>query len=115
VTAVSIGDATWSFNYLRGNRAPDRYLFFGASSIAGTLKPAGLEKAKGLITAGYLKDPTVPTWQDDPGFKEWAAFATKYMSPTDVREGLGVYGFTAAATMVHVLDQMESELGGTLP
>jgi hypothetical protein len=34
--------------------------------------------------------------------------------PTDVREGLGVYGFTAAATMVHVLDQMESELGGTL-
>jgi len=76
---------------------PDRYLFFGAASIAGTLKPAGLEKSKGLITAGYLKDPTVPIWQDDPGFKEWAAFATKYMSPADVREGFAVYGFTAAA------------------
>ena len=68
---------------------PERYLFFGAASIAGTLKPAGLEKSKGLITAGYLKDPTDPRWQDDPGFKEWAAFATKYMSPTDVREGTG--------------------------
>jgi hypothetical protein len=59
-------------------------------------------------------EPVPTRRQDDPGFKEWAALATKYMSPTDVREGLGVYGFTAAATMVHVLDQMESELGGTL-
>ncbi len=89
---------------------PERYLFFGAASIAGTLKPAGLEKSKGLITAGYLKDPTVPIWQDDPGFKEWAAFATKYMSPTDVREGLAVYGFTTAATMVHVLEQCGDDL-----
>jgi branched-chain amino acid transport system substrate-binding protein len=31
---------------------PERYLFFGAASIAATLKPAGLEKSKGLITAG---------------------------------------------------------------
>jgi branched-chain amino acid transport system substrate-binding protein len=89
---------------------PDRYLFFGAASIAGTLKPAGLEKSKGLITAGYLKDPTVPIWQDDPGFKEWAAFVTKYLSPTDVREGSAVYGFTAAATMVHVLEQCGDDL-----
>jgi len=89
---------------------PERYLFFGAASIAGTLKPAGLEKSKGLITAGYLKDPTVPIWRDDPGFKEWAAFATKYMSPTDVREGMAAYGFTAAATMVHVLQQCGDDL-----
>ena len=89
---------------------PERYLFFGAASIAATLKPAGLEKSKGLITAGYLKDPTVPSWQDDPGFKEWAAFATKYMNPTDVREGTAVYGFTTAATMVHVLEQCGEDL-----
>jgi branched-chain amino acid transport system substrate-binding protein len=89
---------------------PDRYLFFGAASIEGTLKPAGLDKSKGLITAGYFKDPTDPRWKDDPGFKEWAAFATKYMSPTDLREGLAVYGFTTAATMVHVLEQCGDDL-----
>jgi branched-chain amino acid transport system substrate-binding protein len=89
---------------------PERYLFFGAASIAATLKPAGLEKSKGLITAGYLKDPTVPSWQDDPGFKEWAAFAAKYMSATDVREGTAVYGFTTAETMVHVLEQCGDDL-----
>jgi branched-chain amino acid transport system substrate-binding protein len=89
---------------------PERYLFFGAASIAQTLKPAGIEKCKGLITVGYIKDPTVPRWQDDPGFKEWEDFATKYMSPTDVREQLAVYGFTTAATMVHVLEQCGDEL-----
>jgi branched-chain amino acid transport system substrate-binding protein len=89
---------------------PERYLFFGAASIEGTLKPAGLEKSKGLITAGYLKDPTVPSWQDDPGFKEWEAFATKYMSPADVHLGQAVYGFTTAATMVHVLEQCGDDL-----
>lgn len=89
---------------------PERYLFFGSASIEGTLKPAGLEKSKGLITAGYLKDPTVPIWQDDPGFKEWQAFATKYMNPTDVRDGRAAYGFTAAATMVHVLEQCGDDL-----
>jgi ABC-type branched-subunit amino acid transport system substrate-binding protein len=89
---------------------PERYLFFGSASIAQTLKPAGIEKCKGLITVGYLKDPTDPRWQDDPGFKEWEAFATKYMSPTDLREGLAVYGFTTAATMVHVLEQCRDDL-----
>jgi branched-chain amino acid transport system substrate-binding protein len=89
---------------------PERYLFFGAASITQTLKPAGLEKSKGLVTAGYLKDPTVPGWQDDPGFKEWSAFATKYMSATDVREWNAVYGFTTAATMVHVLEQCGDDL-----
>src|SRR5271166_2134130 len=88
---------------------PERYLFFGAASIEGTLKPAGLEKSKGLITAGYIKDPTDPRWQDDPGFQEWAAFATKYLSPAD-RVATAVYGFTTAATMVHVLEQCGDDL-----
>jgi branched-chain amino acid transport system substrate-binding protein len=89
---------------------PERYLFFGSASIAATLKPAGLDKSKGLITAGYLKDPTDPRWGDDPGYKDWAEFATKYMTPTDIREGLAVYGFTVAAVMVHVLEQCGDDL-----
>ena len=74
------------------------------------LKPAGLDKSKGLITAGYLKDATDPRWQDDPGYKQWAEFATKYMTPTDIREGIAVYGFTVAAMMVHVLEQCGDDL-----
>ena len=32
------------------------------------------------------------------------------MSPTDVRDGRAAYGFTAAATMVHVLEQCGNDL-----
>ena len=51
-----------------------RYLTNVSPSIAAVLKPAGLEKSKGLITAYYGKDPTDPRWKDDAGFKEWAGF-----------------------------------------
>ena len=36
------------------------------ASIATVLKPAGLDKSKGLITGCYVKDPTDPRWKDDP-------------------------------------------------
>ena len=37
------------------------------NSVAATLKPAGLENAKGLVSDFYLKDPTDPRWKDDVG------------------------------------------------
>jgi Periplasmic binding protein len=58
---------------------PQRYLFSGAASIIATLKPAGLDKSIGVITAVYGKDPTDSRWKDDPGYKEFAAFVTKYI------------------------------------
>ena len=61
------------------------------------LKPAGLEKSKGLITAYYGKDPTDARWKDDAGFKEWAAFATKYLSATDLVDANAAYGFRRRA------------------
>ena len=60
---------------------PVRYITDVSLSIATVMKPAGLEKSKGLITAYYGKDPTDPRWKDDAGLKEWHAFCDKYMSP----------------------------------
>ena len=84
---------------------PVRYMTNVSPSIATVLKPAGLEKSKGLITAYYGKDPTDARWKDDAGFKEFAAFVGKYMTPTDLTDANAVYGFGAAATMVQVLKQ----------
>ena len=63
-----------------------------------------------MIAAGYAKDPTDARWQDDPGYREWAAFASEYMTPADVGEGLAVYGFTTASVMAHVLKQCGDDL-----
>jgi branched-chain amino acid transport system substrate-binding protein len=88
----------------------ERYLSNVSPSIATVLKPAGLEKSKGLITAYYGKDPTDARWKDDAGLKEWQAFAAKYLTPTDFIDANAAYGFGAAATMVYVLKQCGNDL-----
>jgi branched-chain amino acid transport system substrate-binding protein len=87
-----------------------RYLSNVSPSITAVLKPAGLEKSKGLITAYYGKDPTDARWKDDPGLKEWQAFCAKYMSQTEVNDANATYAFGAAGTMVQVLKQCGADL-----
>jgi branched-chain amino acid transport system substrate-binding protein len=89
---------------------PVRYMTDVSQSIASVMKPSGLEKSKGVITAIYGKDPTDARWKDDPGFKEYEAFIAKYMTPKDLTDAFAVYGFGAAATMVQVLKQCGSDL-----
>ena len=89
---------------------PVRIISNVSSSVNAALKPAGLEKSKGLITATYGKDPNDPRWKDDPGLKAWKDFTTKYMSPTEFTDLNAVYGFGAAATMVQVLKQCGNDL-----
>jgi branched-chain amino acid transport system substrate-binding protein len=89
---------------------PVRYMTDVSQSIASVMKPAGLEKGKGVITAIYGKDPTDARWKDDAGFKEYVAFVTKYMTPADIPDANVVYGFDASATIVQVLKQCGNDL-----
>ena len=76
-----------------------------STSVGSVLKPAGFDNAKGVISTGYLKDPTDPTWKDDASYKEWSAFMDKYMPDADRTSSFTVYGYAAAQTMVQVLKQ----------
>ena len=79
-------------------------------AIVSVLKPAGLEKSKGLISGRYIKDVNDPLWKEDAGVKEFQAFIAKYMSPTDFVDFNAAYGFSAGATMVQVLKQCGNDL-----
>jgi branched-chain amino acid transport system substrate-binding protein len=89
---------------------PVRYMTDVSQSIASVMKPAGLDKSKGVITGVYGKDPTDARWKDDPGFKEYAAFIGKYMTPRDLIDANAVYGFGLGATMMQVLKQCGNDL-----
>jgi branched-chain amino acid transport system substrate-binding protein len=89
---------------------PVRYMTDVSQSIASVMKPAGLDKSKGVITGVYGKDPTDARWKDDPGFKEYAAFIEKYMTPHDLIDANAVYGFGLGATMMQVLKQCGDDL-----
>jgi len=81
-----------------------------ASSVGTVLKPAGLDKSVGIITANFQKDPTDRRWQDDAGFKEWLAWMKRYYPEGDLTDVYNVYAYGLAQTMVQVLKQCGDEL-----
>jgi branched-chain amino acid transport system substrate-binding protein len=89
---------------------PVHLLNSASVSVGAVLKPAGLDNSKGLLTAHYLKDPTDPTWKDDPALKEWSAFIDKYYPDGDKTSILTVYGYSVAQTLVAVLKQSGDNL-----
>jgi len=89
---------------------PIQFLASISNSVGSVLKPAGLENAKGVLSTNYLKDPTDPTWKDDPSIKEWASFMDKYFPEGDKTSTFSVYGYLTAQTMVQVLKQCGDEL-----
>ncbi|MBV8650227.1 MAG: ABC transporter substrate-binding protein, partial [Alphaproteobacteria bacterium] len=89
---------------------PLHFLSNVSASVGAVLTPAGLEKSIGIITAGYIKDPTDPQFADDPAMKEWRAFMAKYYPEGDLRDAANVTGYSMAATLVEALKQCGDDL-----
>ncbi|MCA8926859.1 MAG: ABC transporter substrate-binding protein [Alphaproteobacteria bacterium] len=75
-----------------------------SSSVGATLKPAGLDCSKGLITAQWLKDPTDPQWETTAGYKEWSAWMDKNMPDGDRGDANYAYAYNASTLLKHVLE-----------
>jgi branched-chain amino acid transport system substrate-binding protein len=80
-----------------------------AISVGSVITPAGPENARGLISAAYLKDPTDPTWKDDPGMNQWRAFMAKYMPDADLTDAGPVFGYGVTMGLWQVLKQCGSD------
>ena len=65
------------------NWKPETYLHLGAASVGATFKPAGLDKSKGIMSAGFMKDVTDPKWADDPDVKTWTDWMKANMPGAD--------------------------------
>jgi len=89
---------------------PKFFLANTATSVASVLKPAGLEFSKGIISTAYLKDPTDPTWNDDPAVKTWRAFMDKYYPDGDKTNANNLYGYVQSEAMVQVIKQCGDNL-----
>ena len=87
---------------------PTLFLASISNSVGSVLKPAGLENSKGILSSNYIKDPTDPTWKDDPAIKQWSEFMDKYFPEGD--KSFTVYGYALSQTLVQVLKQCGDEL-----
>lgn len=81
-----------------------------SASIGSVIKPAGFENAQGLISASYLKDPSDPQWDNDPGMKEFQAFLSKYYPEGNKRDVLLITGYALAETLAQTLKQCGDDL-----
>jgi branched-chain amino acid transport system substrate-binding protein len=88
---------------------PHFFLTNVSISVGGVMEPAGAQIAVGIITPGYLKDPTDPAFKDDPGMKQWRDFMARYMPEGNVNDSFYVFGYGITATMAQVLKQCDGD------
>lgn len=89
---------------------PIQFLPSTSTSIVNTLKPAGLDNAKEVLSAFYLKDPNDPRWAADQDILEWKTFMAKWYPDGSKADSLNVYGYAVAQVVVQMLKQCGDDL-----
>lgn len=87
---------------------PVRLIASACVNADAILKPAGLEKAEGLLSLIAFKDPA--TDPEDAGVAEYLDFMRRNMPGTESSNLYPEYGVTVAATLVIVLKQCGDNL-----
>ncbi len=88
---------------------PTHFMTNVSTSVASVLTPAGPEKAVGMISATYGKDPTDPRWADDAGMKQWREFMNKVLPGADQTDLNYAYAYGVSLTMLQVLKQCNGD------
>lgn len=89
---------------------PLHFLNAPTTSIPSTLKPAGLEKAVGLISARTAKTPGDPQWEHDPDYQAYLAFMKKYYPAGDPVDQTNFGGYSWAYALAYVLERCGDDL-----
>ena len=78
-------------------------------SVGTVMNPAGPENGVGILSTNYLKDPTDPSWANDPGMTEWRNFMNKEMPGADQTDASYVFAYGVSKTVLQMLKQCRSE------
>ena len=84
---------------------PFHLLSYISASVAAVMRPAGVEKAVGIVSTTYFKDPTDPQWANDADYLEWSAFLDKYLPGADKADIFNLVGYMMAYSFVWLLQQ----------
>jgi hypothetical protein len=87
-----------------------QFLPIGSNFVSTILKPAGLEYAKGAISATFAKTVGDPEWANDPGYLEWLAFMKEHYPDGDVSEQLNLSGYNLAVLMTKLMEACGPEV-----
>lgn len=88
---------------------PMHYLV-GISTSRPLLQAAGLEKAKGVRSLVYVRQPTDKEWVDEPLVKEYQAFRAKHAPGVDEGDAVGFMAWSGARMLVDLLQRSGDDL-----
>jgi branched-chain amino acid transport system substrate-binding protein len=80
------------------------------SSIGGTLAPAGLDNARGLVSAWWEVGPTDPAEADNLAVKAYAEFLKKYLPSVPIDDNTAIPGYNNAYMIEQVLTRCGDDL-----
>lgn len=89
---------------------PMQFIASPGSSVQAVLKVVGFDKAEGVMTAQYFKEPGDPAWDKDPDIQNYFAFMKKYAPNESPLDAIGVSGYVNAQMAEHVLKASGNEL-----
>ena len=81
-----------------------------SSGISTVLEPAGLENAKGVLTAVFYKDPNDNRWSNDPGRTQYLNFLKTYFPSANVNDSSHVFAYSANQLLIHILELCGDDL-----
>jgi branched-chain amino acid transport system substrate-binding protein len=79
-------------------------------SVGAVLKPAGLDNAKGILSAGFQMNVTDPQWDGRPGMQRFRAFMARYYPEADRSDSGPTIAFNASNALVEVLKRCGDNL-----
>jgi branched-chain amino acid transport system substrate-binding protein len=83
---------------------------FPSGSTAGTIIPAGVENAVGVVTGTFSKDPTDPKWNNDPDIANYRAIMNKYLPGADIADTGYLIGYRQGMLLEQLLRQCGDDL-----
>ncbi|MGH7090523.1 MAG: ABC transporter substrate-binding protein [Stellaceae bacterium] len=104
--------AAQAISVARDQAGPDALIFVPyVASAKSVLGAVGNQKLKGVLSTDSAKDPSDPTWANDPAVKAYLAFVQKYTPAEDHESDASTTGgFMAAQMMVEVLKRCGGDL-----
>jgi len=89
---------------------PMHFLTNVSVSVSSVIEPVGMEKAVGIISAAYHKEPDDPAFKNDPGLKNYRQFMHQYMPDADPSDVNYVFGYSTSLLLAQVLKQCGNDL-----
>ncbi|MCC4310429.1 ABC transporter substrate-binding protein [Alcanivorax marinus] len=76
-----------------------------SAHIGGVFVPAGVDNAKGIVSAQFFKDPLSEAWQDNKDMKQFKKAVEA--AGVNSNDALAVHGWIMAQLLVNALERME--------